>query len=656
MKPLETPVLVGRLMLPNRLVMAPMTRSRADDSTGVPSDLVATYYAQRAGAGLIVTEGVFPSPMGKGYVRTPGLHTDEQQAAWRRVTDAVHAAGGRIFMQLMHTGRISHPSLLPSGAQPVAPSAVKAAGQVYLASGPADFVEPRALNTDEIAAVVDDYRQATRRAMEAGFDGVELHAASGYLPEQFLSSGTNLRTDGYGGSIARRARFVLEVLGAMAEAAGADRVGLKINPEMGFNDAHDDTPVQTYTHLVQQIAHLGLAYLHVATGASGFDYHAHLRPLYPGTYLLGGGLDQASAEDHIRRRRADAVVFGSAYLANPDLEQRFAIGAPLNTPARETFYSAGPEGYVDYPALGRALRLHAYGGAESLRVDRLPRPTPGAGEVLVRVHATGLNPLDWKLRSGGLKDAFPLALPTTLGIELAGEVIGAGAGADLAPGTRVLAMLRGLGAYADEVVVPADALTVMPAGLSFTTAAALPVSLLAAQQALFEDGALQAGETVLIHGASGGVGGFAMQLARQAGARVWASASADHAERLRGLGAERIADARQGGLATLPHGGVDLVLDLAGSDPAGLWALLSPAGRLVSTATPQIASLAPAGQAARWVQTRPDAAQLQALAAQVASGALRADIGETVALADVPAVMERRRVEGGRGKAVAVLR
>lgn len=656
MKPLETPVRVGRLTLPNRLVMAPMTRSRADATTGVPSDLVATYYAQRAGAGLIVTEGVFPSPMGKGYVRTPGIHTDEQQAAWRGVTEAVHAAGGRIFMQLMHTGRISHPSLLPGGAQPVAPSAVKAAGQVYLANGPADFVEPRMLSVEEIAAVVDDYRQATRRAIEAGFDGVELHAASGYLPEQFLSSGTNLRTDGYGGSIAKRARFLLEVLAAMAEAAGSDRVGVKINPEMGFNDVRDDTPVETYTYLVQQIAHLGLAYLHVATGASGFDYHAHLRPLYPGTYLLGGGLDQARAEELIRNRRADAVVFGSAYLANPDLERRFASGAPLNAPARETFYSAGPQGYVDYPALGRALRLHAYGGPEGLHLDRLPRPTPGAGEVLVRVHAAGLNPLDWKLRSGALQAVFPLALPVTLGIELAGEVVTTGPGVDLAPGTRVLAILRGLGAYADEVVVPADALAVMPAGLDFTTAAALPVSLLTAQQALFEAGALRAGETVLVHGASGGVGGFVVQLARQAGARVWASASAGHAERLAARGAERIVDARQGGLAELPRDGVDLVLDLAGSDPAELWPLLSPAGRLISTAAPQIASLAPAGRPARWVQMRPDVAQLQALAAQVASGALQADIGETVALADVPTVMERRRTEGGRGKAVALLR
>ncbi len=658
MTSLETSVRIGRLTLPNRLVMAPMTRSRADDTTGVPSDLVATYYAQRAGAGLIVTEGVFPSPMGKGYVRTPGIHTDEQQATWQRVTDAVHAAGGRIFMQLMHTGRISHPSLLPAGAQPVAPSAIKATGQAYLASGPADFVEPRALTVEEIAAVIDDYRQATRRAMEAGFDGVELHGASGYLPEQFLSSSTNRRTDGYGGSISNRARFMIDVLKAMTEAAGGGRVGLKINPEMGFNDVRDDTPVQTYTHLVQQIAHLDLAYLHVATGASGFDYHAHLRPLFPGAYLLGG-LDQARAEDHIRHGRADAVVFGSAYLANPDLPERFATHAPLNTPARETFYSAGPEGYIDYPVLDRALRLHAYGGPEGLHLDRLPRPTPGAGEVLVRVHAAGLNPLDWKLRNGWLQSVFPLPLPATLGLELAGEVVATGPGVDttrFAPGTRVLAVPRGMGAFADHIALPAEALAVMPAGLSFTTAASLPVSLLTAQQALFEAGALQAGETVLIHGASGGVGGLALQLAAQAGARVWASASASHAERLRGLGAERVVDARHGGLAELKPGSVDLLLDLAGSDPAELWPLLSPTGRLVSTAAPQIESLAPAGRTARGVQMRADVAQLQALVAQVAAGRLQPDVGETVDLADVPAAMERRATQGGRGKAVALLR
>lgn len=233
MADLFTPLDVGPYTLSNRLVMAPMTRSRADGD-GVQSDLAATYYAQRAGAGLIVTEGVFPSAMGKGYVNTPGIVTDEQVEAWRGVADAVHAEGGRVFMQIMHVGRISHPSMLPDGATPVAPSAVRADAKAWTERGPQDLPTPRALTLDEIAGVVGDYRRATRRALEAGFDGVELHAASGYLPEQFLSSGTNRRTDVYGGSVDNRVRFVLEILDAMADEAGAGRVGIKIAPEMGF--------------------------------------------------------------------------------------------------------------------------------------------------------------------------------------------------------------------------------------------------------------------------------------------------------------------------------------------------------------------------------------------------------------------------------------
>ncbi|MBX9596577.1 MAG: alkene reductase [Roseomonas sp.] len=254
MNTLSTAVQIGRYTLRNRMVMAPMTRSRANDADGVQSELAVTYYRQRATAGLIVTEGVFPSAMGKGYVRTPGIHTDAQVAAWKLVADAVHAEGGRIFMQLMHTGRISHPSMLPGGALPVAPSAIKPAGQSFTANGMEDFVTPRALETSEVAGIVAEYRLATRRALEAGFDGVELHAASGYLPEQFLSSGSNQRGDQYGGSIPNRARFILEVLDAMIAEAGSDRVGIKISPEMGFNDIKDDSPVETYAYLVRQLA------------------------------------------------------------------------------------------------------------------------------------------------------------------------------------------------------------------------------------------------------------------------------------------------------------------------------------------------------------------------------------------------------------------
>lgn len=346
-------VTLGRYELANRMVMAPMTRSRADDA-GVPSDLVATYYAQRASAGLIISEGVFPSAMGKGYVRTPGIETDEQVAAWKQVTDAVHAKGGRIFMQVMHCGRISHPSLLPNGAQPVAPSAIKATGQTWTGTGMQAFVEPRELTLDEVAGVINDYRMATRRALEAGFDGVELHTASGYLPEQFLSSGTNQRQDQYGGSVANRARFVLDVLAAMVAEAGSDRVGIKISPEMGFNDTVDATPQATYTYLVEQLRDLNLAYLHVALFGAKVDYHALLRPLFKGTYLIGGGLGKETAEAALADGRADATVFGGGFLANPDLVERFRQGAALNTPDKDTFYAPGAQGYTDYPFLNGA--------------------------------------------------------------------------------------------------------------------------------------------------------------------------------------------------------------------------------------------------------------------------------------------------------------
>lgn len=350
MSQIFTPVKIGRHTLKNRLVMAPMTRSRANDD-GVQSDIAATYYGQRASAGLIISEGVFPSPMGKGYVRTPGIVTDAQNAAWQRVTDAVHARGGLIFMQVMHCGRISHPTLLPDGATPVAPSAIKPAGQAWTDDGLQDFVTPRALSAAEIAAVIEDYRQAARCALKAGFDGIELHAASGYLPEQFLSSGSNQRADAYGGSAAGRVRFVLEILRAMTDEAGGERVGVKISPEMNFNDIVDANPQETFTTLVDGLRGLGLAYLHVALFGARTDYHALLRPRFDGAYLAGGGLDQAKAEALIDEKRADATVFGAAFLANPDLPERFRRAAPLNTPDKATFYSPGEKGYTDYPTL-----------------------------------------------------------------------------------------------------------------------------------------------------------------------------------------------------------------------------------------------------------------------------------------------------------------
>jgi N-ethylmaleimide reductase len=341
---------LGPLTLPNRIIMAPMTRSRANDA-GVVSDLTAEYYRQRASAGLIISEGIFPSAMGKGYVRTPGLATAEQVAGWKKVTGAVHQAGGRIFAQLMHVGRISHPALLPNGAQPVAPSAVQPKGQVYTDQGMLDWPEPRALSTSEIQQIVEEFKQATRNAFEAGFDGVELHSASGYLPMQFLSSGSNQRTDQYGGSAANRVRFVVETLEAMASVKGPQYVGIKISPEMAFNDIQDANPAETYETLTRAIAPLNLAYLHVAAYGKEVDYHKLLRPLFPGVYMVGSQFTKASGEQMLASGGADAIVYGNLFLANPDLPARFKKDTALNEPDRNTFYAGGAKGYTDYPAL-----------------------------------------------------------------------------------------------------------------------------------------------------------------------------------------------------------------------------------------------------------------------------------------------------------------
>ena len=350
MSKIFTPTRLGRIEIANRLVMAPMTRSRADDD-GVPGDLAVTYYTQRAGAGLVISEGVFPTFAGKGYVHTPGIETEAQLEAWKATVDAVHEAGGRIFMQLMHTGRISHPLLLPNGELPVAPSAIPPKGQTWTSEGQKDFVTPRELSLAEIKDTIESYRIATRNALAVGFDGVELHGASGYLPEQFLSSGTNQRTDDYGGSVANRARFMLDVLAVMIEEAGPGRVGLKISPEMNFNDISDANPQETYSYLVEHLEASDMAYLHVTLFGAAVDHHELLRPRFAGSYIIGGGLTQASAEELLKEGKADAVVFGTAFLANPDLPERFRRNAPLNEPDRSTFYAPGAKGYTDYPTL-----------------------------------------------------------------------------------------------------------------------------------------------------------------------------------------------------------------------------------------------------------------------------------------------------------------
>jgi N-ethylmaleimide reductase len=350
MSSLFKPMRLGAIELANRLVMAPMTRSRAD-ANDAPGELAVTYYAQRASAGLIISEGVFPEAGGKGYVRTPGVETKAQIAGWKVVASAVHEAGGRIFMQLMHAGRISHPLLLPGGGLPVAPSAIRPKGQAWTDQGQKDFVTPHELTTAEIGQIVENYRRATRNALDAGFDGVELHGASGYLPEQFLSSGSNRRTDAYGGAIVNRARFTLEVLAAMIDEAGPGRVGLKISPEMNFNDIFDETPGETYSHLVRELNGVDMAYLHVALFGTDRDYHALLHPLFKGRYLIGGGLSKVSAEALLNEGKADAVVFGGAFLANPDLPERLRLDAPLNEADRATFFTPGATGYIDYPTL-----------------------------------------------------------------------------------------------------------------------------------------------------------------------------------------------------------------------------------------------------------------------------------------------------------------
>jgi N-ethylmaleimide reductase len=350
------PFALGPLELPNRIVMAPMTRNRADASDA-PHALNALYYGQRAEAGLIVTEATQILPQGKGYPGTPGIYSPAQIAGWRLVTDAVHAKGGRIFAQLWHVGRISHPSLQPDGALPVAPSALQPAGQAMTASGLQPFVTPRALATEEIPGLIAAYGRAARNAREAGFDGVELHGANGYLIDQFLRSSTNRRTDAYGGSVQNRARLLLEVADALVEAVGAARVGIRLSPVNPFNDISDADPAATFGHAAAELGRRKLAYLHVVQlGDDGrFDWLA-LRRAFGGAFIVNGGYDLARAEAVIQSGGADLVAFAAAYLANPDLVERLRRGAPLNAPDRATFYGGDARGYTDYPTLDDALQ------------------------------------------------------------------------------------------------------------------------------------------------------------------------------------------------------------------------------------------------------------------------------------------------------------
>jgi N-ethylmaleimide reductase len=339
--------------------MAPMTRNRAGPGN-VPTALNAEYYRQRAAAGLIVTEASQVSPQGVGYPGTPGIHTDAQVEGWRRVTEAVHRSGGRIFLQLWHVGRISHPSLQPGGALPVAPSPIAARGEAFTPSGPQPFVVPRALRTDQIPEVVAQFEDAARRALAAGFDGVEIHGANGYLIDQFLRDGTNRRTDRYGGSVQNRARFLLEVAEAVAGVWGPARVGVRLSPWSDFNDMRDSDPRATFTHAARALAPLGLAYLHLVEPVAGLPAGAaplapDLKSAFGGTLMLNGGYTKALAEAALGRGEADLVSFAAAFLANPDLPVRLAQGAPLNAADPATFYGGDHRGYTDYPALDGAL-------------------------------------------------------------------------------------------------------------------------------------------------------------------------------------------------------------------------------------------------------------------------------------------------------------
>ena len=354
---LFTPVQLGPLQLSNRIIMAPLTRSRAKEHD-IPGDLAVEYYVQRASAGLIIAEATQISPQGKGYVFTPGIYSEAQVQAWKEITGAVHEAGGKIFLQLWHVGRISHPSIQPDGVLPVAPSAIKPEGQSFTDSGFVPMVTPRALETSEMPSIVEQYRSAAQNAKAAGFDGVEIHAANGYLLDQFLRDKTNQRTDAYGGSIKNRARLMLEVTAAVVEVWGGDRVGIRISPLSSFGDIADSNPQALFTYAVEQLNRFHLAYLHVIEGdtggarevAGGFDLQI-LRHLFNGLYIANNGYDLDLALAARAGDRADLIAFGRAFIANPDLVQRLRIVAPLNMPDPATMYGGGAGGYIDYPAL-----------------------------------------------------------------------------------------------------------------------------------------------------------------------------------------------------------------------------------------------------------------------------------------------------------------
>ncbi len=352
------PTRIGNIEVANRIVMAPLTRSRADEANGdIPgSAMNVDYYRQRSGAGLIISEGTQVSPVGKGYMATPGIYSDTQVEGWKAITQAVHDAGSKILAQIWHVGRITHPALT-GGTQPVAPSAIQPKVVAYTRSGKMDVPVPHALSATEIKDVVGQFRQAAANAMRAGFDGVEIHGANGYLVDQFIRDGANQRTDEYGGSIENRCRFALEVVDACVAEIGAGRVGIRLSPLTPFNDLADSNPQAVFGYLVEALNQRGIAFIHFIEGATGgprdvpgFDYAA-ARHAFKGTYIANNGYDRQMAIDAIASGKADAIAFGRLFISNPDLVERLKLNATLNAPNPSTFYTPGPVGYTDYPTL-----------------------------------------------------------------------------------------------------------------------------------------------------------------------------------------------------------------------------------------------------------------------------------------------------------------
>lgn len=353
---LFSPIKIGKLNLKNRVIMAPLTRCRSVEEN-VPNDLMATYYAQRASAGLIISEATQISTQGIGYPCTPGIHTQAQVEGWKKITKAVHDKDGVIFLQLWHVGRISH-SAYHGGALPVAPSAIKPSGEVYTFEGMKEYETPRALEIDEIKEIVKDYARAAKNAIEAGFDGVEIHGANGYLIDEFLRDGTNIREDAYGGNIENRSRFLFEVIEAVTAEIGEDKTGLRLSPSGTFNDMTDSDPQTHFTYVCEKLNDYGLAYLHIVDALEGDIRHganvvelSTLRDAYKGVLITCGGYDKQRGNTVIEDHQADAVAYGTLFISNPDLPERFKINADLNEPDTNTFYTQDEKGYTDYPTV-----------------------------------------------------------------------------------------------------------------------------------------------------------------------------------------------------------------------------------------------------------------------------------------------------------------